>query len=64
MKETGGVQGVLHGESRLSYTTTDIAEALGFSNILLLIVPAYAQAITFKSTLPYLTKQHVLVRLH
>lgn len=63
VKETSGTQAVIHGESKITRATTSIKEAAEFSNYQLLIVPAYAQSVTFKDILPYLTKDHVLISL-
>lgn len=58
-----GVKAEIHGTATLTRATTDIKEACDFSHILMLIVPAYAQGITFKLMLPYLKANHILISL-
>jgi len=62
-RETGGVEAEIHGEAPIAKTTCDIKEACEFSKVLMLIVPAYAQGITFKLCLPYLKPDHIFVSL-
>lgn len=63
LKEIGDSQSVVHGVSKISISTTDIKEAIGFSNILMLIVPSFGQGPVFESALPYLTEKHILISL-
>jgi len=63
LQETGGVAAEIHGEASIAKTTTDVKEACEFSNFLMLIVPAYAQGVTFKLCLPHLTPDHVFISL-
>jgi len=63
VRETEGVLAELHGVAKLTRATCDVKEACEFSNILMLIVPAYAQGITFKACLPHLTQSHLFISL-
>ena len=53
----------LYGVSKISKVTTSMKEAVEFSNVLLVTIPAFGQRPTFEAALPYLTKDHVIVNL-
>lgn len=54
---------ILSGKSEIEEASTSIEKALAFSNILVMIVPAFAQEIMFKSMLPFLTEKHLLLSM-
>lgn len=51
---------ILHGFEHVELATTSIEEALDFSDLLLMIVPSFAQEVLFDIMLPHLNNNHVL----
>ncbi|SVE31585.1 uncharacterized protein METZ01_LOCUS484439, partial [marine metagenome] len=54
-----GVAG--EGLAQISRVTTEVGEALAAADLLLLIVPAYAQRPFAEACIPYLTERHMVV---
>lgn len=70
INELGGIEAVeeLHecpmlfsGFEKITKATTDIKEAVEFSDVLVMICPSFAQEILFREMLPYLTDGQTLV---
>ncbi|MTI66763.1 MAG: nopaline dehydrogenase [Firmicutes bacterium] len=61
LSEVSDVKMILPGFEPVKKATTSIKEAVEFSEILVIIVPSFAQEIIFKNMLPYLTNKHTLV---
>ncbi len=49
-----------HGKARIAHTTTDIEEAMKFSDIIIMSVPAFAHESMFKLIMPHLHDRHLL----
>lgn len=54
---------ILSGFESMKIATTSIEEAVNFSNILIMIVPSFAQESMFERMLPYLTDNHILISM-
>ncbi len=52
---------ILSGFQTIEKATTSIKEAVDFSDILIIIVPSFAQETIFKKMLPYLKDDHTLI---
>lgn len=63
LKEEHGCSMLFGGFEKISKITTDIKEAVDFSNILVMICPSFAQEILFKNMLPYLKNGHIIILL-
>ena len=76
IKQRGGIEAVhkivrdgrefntrISGFVKVEATTTEIGEAVTFSDILLMIVPSFAQEIFFKLAMPYLRDGQIMVIL-
>lgn len=71
IKEKGGIEALADGRDgdtylfggfeRIAGATTDIAEAVAFADILVMICPSFAQEILFASMIPYLKDGQVLI---
>lgn len=57
------VELILSGYEKIDKTTTSMEEAVAYSDILVMIVPSFAQEPLFEKMLPYLTDDHVLFSL-
>lgn len=51
------------GFEKIDKVTTKMAEAVAYSNVLVMVVPSFAQELLFEKMLPYLTNDHVLVSM-
>ncbi|MDO5746859.1 MAG: NAD/NADP octopine/nopaline dehydrogenase family protein [Actinomycetaceae bacterium] len=49
------------GRAKIALATTNIEQALSFSDNIMMICPSFAQEILFKAMLPYLTNSHKLI---
>jgi opine dehydrogenase len=49
-----------HGKARIAHTTTDIEEAMTFSDVVFMSVPGFAHESMFKLIMPYLRDGHLL----
>lgn len=58
-----GYHGALYGTAQIAQFTTNIKQAVLFSNVLIMVVPAYAQLTIFKAALPYLSREQILLSL-
>ena len=58
-----GADFILSGKIGVEEATTSIEKALAFSNLLVMIVPAFAQEVMFTSMLPFLTDEHLLLSM-
>lgn len=56
--------GVIEGSCKPDLMTTDIGEALRFSETVMLALPSYAQEDMFKLLSPYVTNQHCIINLN
>jgi len=56
-------KGVLHGSAQIAHFTTNIRHAVLFSDVLIMVVPAYAQLTIFKAALPYLSREQIMLSL-
>lgn len=63
LSEMSEVNLMFSGFEKIDKVTTDMAEAIAYSDMLVMIVPSFAQEIMFKAMLPYLTNNHVLVSM-
>lgn len=63
LSELHDVELILPGFERINKTTTSMKEAVEFSDMLVMIVPSFAQEPLFEKMLPYLTNEHVLFSL-
>lgn len=70
INEKGGIEALeeLHeckmlfpGFEKITKATTDIKEAVDFSDVLIMICPSFAQEILFKEMLPYLKDDQIIV---
>ena len=61
--EYEGYKSPLHGAVNLDVVTTSIKEAINFSKIIILMVPAFGQLGIFRDALPYLTKDHIFISM-
>lgn len=61
LKEINDTELILSGFQEIKKATTNIKEALEFADILVIIVPSFAQTILFKKMLPYLKASHKLI---
>ncbi|SKC84331.1 NAD/NADP octopine/nopaline dehydrogenase family protein [Maledivibacter halophilus] len=61
LAEASEVKMMIPGFQAVKKATTCIEEAVEFAEILVIIVPSFAQKVIFKKMLPYLTNQHTLV---
>ncbi|XP_066920583.1 opine dehydrogenase-like [Clytia hemisphaerica] len=58
-----GFKSALHGKCKITCFTTSIKQAVQFSEVLILVVPAYGQVNIFQAALPYLTPNHIFLSL-
>ncbi|MCD4782955.1 MAG: NAD/NADP octopine/nopaline dehydrogenase family protein [Candidatus Eremiobacteraeota bacterium] len=63
VKDEKIMEGKLSGFEEISKTTTDIKEAMDFSDIILMIVPSFAQVTMFNIMMHYLRDGHLVVLL-
>lgn len=72
IRESGGIKAletmddvplILNGYQAIDLVTTSIETALEYSDMLVMIVPSFAQEILFDLMLPYLRSQHILFSL-
>ncbi|MCK8060755.1 MULTISPECIES: NAD/NADP octopine/nopaline dehydrogenase family protein [unclassified Fusibacter] len=63
LSELSEVELILQGFERIDRVTTKIEEALTYSNMLVMIVPSFAQEVLFDMMLPFLTEEHILFSL-
>lgn len=61
LNEDHGCSMILPGFERLEKATTDIREAMTFSEILIMICPSFAQVLFFKEMIPYLKDGQVII---
>lgn len=63
IKEAGGIEltGVVKGFGRLSRVSTDIGEVMPGADVVMVVVPAFAQSIIMERALPYLGDGQVVV---
>lgn len=60
-REVDGIQAAVFGESVIDRITNCMEEAIDFSKIIMIVVPAFAQRNVFELALPFLTKKHIVV---
>ena len=58
-----GYRSALSGKTRIAHFSTNIKQACMHSDLLILVVPAFAQTDIFESALPYLTPNHIFLSL-
>ena len=58
-----GYKSALSGKIRIAHFTTNIKQACMHSDLLILVVPAFAQTDIFEVALPYLTADHLFLSL-
>lgn len=63
VSELNEVELILSGFQKIKCVSSSIKEALSFSQLIVMIVPSFAQEVLFDQMLPYLTDQHVLFSL-
>lgn len=61
LKEEHGLEMILPGFSKMGKATTDIEEAMNFSDLFVMICPSFAQEILFESMIPYLKDKQTVV---
>ena len=61
--ELKGSKAALSGKATIQKATYDIQEAVEFSNVAMIIVPAFGQIPIFESALPYLKENHLIITL-
>lgn len=54
---------IMSGFEKIDLVTNDIKEALEYTNVLVMIVPSFAQEILYKKMLPYLNNNHILISM-
>lgn len=55
--------GKIPGFAKIAGTTTNIKDAMEYSNIILLLLPSFAQEAVFEQAMPYLKDGHIIVLL-
>ncbi len=63
LDEVNEIQLILSGFEQVDCTTTSMEEAINYSEMLVMIVPSFAQEPLFEKMLPYLTDDHILFSL-
>jgi len=61
LKSYEGFDANVHGTEKIKCVTTNIKEAVEFSDILIMSIPAFGQTTLFKAALPYITKNHIFM---
>lgn len=60
LEEINDVNLILPGFEEISLVTTSMKEAVAFSDMLVMVVPSFAQEILFELMVPYLNNDHIL----
>lgn len=55
--------GKIPGFAKLAATTTNIQDAMEYSDIILMLLPSYAQEAVFEKAMPYLKDGHIIILL-
>ena len=58
-----GYKSAISGKAKIACFTTSIKKACMYSNLLILVVPAFAQTSIFEAALPHLTTEHIFLSL-